>query len=343
MVEAATATFRMAAKRAIDRMGIPLEYRYSAAHGSSAVQLGQGPRLDFSGARAFELLESQVRLGVRAPGTPGHAACIELIRDHLARLGLRPTLQTWSVPLSLVPSGKVGLCNLLVRIPGREPGPCTLLGTHFDTRWIADREPDPSRRDQPILGANDGGSGTAVQLELARALCREPPRHDTILAFMDGEDLVDLDGHPFGLGSSHLVARRGAFSPDQVIALDMVGGEEMHLNLELNSLRATARGREILLKIFAIGRSMGLAPFFRGELRTVWSDHGPWLVAGVPALLLIDIDYPWWHTQADTPEHCSADSLEAAGLVLLSFLRGEDIGRGHGPDPGVGHSSSELP
>ena len=281
------------------------------------------PAVKFCGEAALELVRQQVGLGIRAPGTPGHEALVELLARRLGRLGLPAELQRWEVPLSLAPDGSARLTNVLARIPGRKPGPVTLLCTHYDTRWIADNDPDPARRREPIPGANDGGSGTAIQLELARVLTLRPPRHDVILGFMDGEDLGDIEGHPFATGSLHMVQHQGTFAPDEVIALDMVGGRRMRLNLELNSLVCSERGQQIFARLFALGQSLELAPFDGGSVHSIRSDQYPWIEAGLPAVLLIDIDYPQWHTHQDLPEHCSAASLEAVGQVLEIYLQSQ--------------------
>lgn len=276
--------------------------------------------VEFSGEATLKLIERQVALGIRAPGTPGHEALVALLERRLAALGLEVGLQRWQVPLSLAPGGEATLTNVLVRIKGREPGPTTLVSTHYDTRWIADNEEDPALRGRPIPGANDGGSGTAVQLELARVLCEAPPLHDVVLGFMDGEDLGDIEGHAFAAGSAQMAADPGDFAPDEVVALDMVGGSQMQLNIELNSIYNSERGQEMFSELFSLGRTMGLAPFFGGTVRVIRSDHYPWIEAGLPAVLLIDIDYPHWHTHGDLPGACSASSLEAVGRVLLEYF-----------------------
>jgi len=273
----------------------------------------------FSGERALSFLTRQVELGIRAPGTPGHEAAVDLFAQELITLELDAHRQRWAVPLSKVPSGQVMLTNLLCRIPGGD-GPTTLVSSHYDSRWIADNDEDPALVDRPIPGANDGGSGSAVMLELARCLVARPPAGDVILGFMDGEDLGHIDDHPFAVGSRKLVEEPGEYLPDRVISLDMVGGEGMRLNLELNSLMVSEEGAAIFLELFSLGRALDLRPFAGGNPHTIYSDHGPWLEAGVPAVLLIDIEYPQWHTHQDLPEHCSAESLEAVGLVLERYL-----------------------
>lgn len=291
-------------------------------HATTSAPPDASPLERFCGERAFHWLLAQTGLGVRAPGTPGHRAAQALITEVLGQQGLEVQGQRWQVPVSRAPGGHAELHNLWARVPGRRPGPSTLITTHYDTRWIADRDPDPGERERPIVGANDGGSGTAVQLELARLWTVRPPLHDVLLAFADGEDLGDLDGHAFASGSAHMVSAPDGPRPARVIALDMVGGRGMRLNLELNSLLANEASGRLFQELFVTGQGLGLSPFFGGQPRTVWSDHGPWLEAGVPAVLLIDIDYPQWHTQADTAEHCCSASLAAVGHALAVYLGG---------------------
>lgn len=276
--------------------------------------------MPFSGDSAFEFLREYASFGPHPPGTEAHKAVAAWIRHTLESQGWRVETQAWDLPVSRSPSGWAHMQNVLVRIPGRSPGPVTLVGTHWDSRWQADNERNRKLRDQPIPGVNDGGSGTAVQLHLAQVWKTSPPAHDVILAFFDGEDLGDIDDYPFAVGSQYFVQNAGPWQPDRVIALDMVGGMDARYNLDTNSLRGSAEGRRIFTELFALGRRMGLAPFRGESLRTIYSDHGPFLQAGIPAVLLIDIEYAWWHTQADTLDHCSAASLDACGRVLETWL-----------------------
>jgi Zn-dependent M28 family amino/carboxypeptidase len=273
----------------------------------------------FDPRAAFQTLLDQVALGVRAPGTDGHRACSDLFAQRLADLGYEPTLQRWDVSFREEPTR---LTNVLLRIPGTDPAaPSTLLGSHYDARWEADHDPDPHKRGLPIPAANDGGSGTAVLMELARRLAEEPPAGDVVLAWFDGEDLGDIDGFEYAVGSRRFVQEPVAgFEADRVIALDMVGGRNMRLNIECNGLQDPV-GHALFVDLFQRGRAAGHPAFFDNQVHWIYSDHGPFLDAGRPAICLIDIDYPQWHTHADLPHHCDPDSLGQVGSTLLDLLR----------------------
>ncbi len=297
-----------------------------------------GPR--FGAAEAWQHLLDQVALGVRAPGTPGHVACASLFEDRLAELSARhahigpPARQEWTQRFR---GQDVALTNVLVRVAGTGGAtvggraPTTLVGSHYDARWQADNEQDPRLAASPIPAANDGGSGTACLLELARAFGEEPPAGDVVLAFFDGEDLGGIEDLPYAVGSRWFVQHPdSAWAIDRVIALDMIGGRGAKLNVEGNSLVHTEEARDLFAELFVTGRAAGRAAFFGGEERWIYSDHGPFLDAGVPAVCLIDIDYPEWHTQRDLPSACAPDGIAQVGQTLLDVLRpssGEGDGR----------------
>lgn len=285
---------------------------------------------DFDAARAWQHLLDQVALGVRAPGTEGHRACADMFEDKLAELAAGcawihdPVRQTWTQPFR---GQEVPLTNVLVRIAGTEgessggAAPTTLVGSHYDARWQADNEDDPVLKAAPIPAANDGGSGTAAMLEMARAFTEQPPVGDVVLAFFDGEDLGGIDDLPYAVGSRWFVEHPDPdWEIDRIIALDMIGGKDAKLNLEGNSL-LHPEARELFIRLFRRGRQMGRAPFFGGSERWIYSDHGPFLDVGAPALCLIDIDYPEWHTQRDLPSACAPEPIADVGQTLLEVLR----------------------
>lgn len=268
------------------------------------------------------LVRMQVDLGPRVPGSPAHDA----LADHLrAALGLHaPRWFRQEFALSFR-GARLACANLVGLFPsaGRPLAGPLLLGTHYDTRPRADREPDPLLRELPIAGANDGGSGTAVLLHLLPWLASLRLTRDVLVAFLDAEDLGHIDGKPFSIGAAHLAAHPvGGVVPAEVIVLDMVGGEGMVLDLDAFSL-SHPPSRGLTGVVFGLGASRGFAPFTSdkpGRLKAIESDHYPFLRRGTASCILIDIDYPQWHTQADLPGAVSPDSLAVTAEVLSLYL-----------------------
>lgn len=258
----------------------------------------------FDGGRAYELVEEQCALGPRVAGSPGNARCRELIAASLEGSG-------WPVETDTFTYFRTPCCNLLSR-PSIE-GPAILLGAHFDTRPRADRERHWWRRRRRVPGANDGASGVAVLLELARVLTPPPP--GVWLAFFDAEDRGRLDGWPFCVGSSRMAASLQP-APAAVVVADMVGGTAARFFFERSSHPALSRA------IWQLGAGAGHGETFVAEPRhAVWDDHTPFLQRGIPAVDIVDLDYPHWHRVTDTPENVTADTLGRVGLVLEAMVR----------------------
>ena len=285
---------------------------------------GSSTTSDSAAAELIALVASQVALGPRVPGSAAHDRLAAELAARLAAAGAEVLEQ----PFEARYHGRTVPCRNVVGVFRCEAhaAPMILLGTHYDTRPIADREPDLSLRGVPIPGANDGGSGTAILLHLLDWLrgAAGVLGRDVAVAFFDAEDLGDIDGNPFSLGAELLAADppAGIGRPDEVIALDMVGGRDMvldvdaHVFLHQPSL-ALARG------VFRLGTSLDLAPFVREKperVKYIISDQWPFLRREVPACLLIDLDYPEWHTQADLPAAMSGDSLAAIEAALKPWL-----------------------
>lgn len=258
----------------------------------------------FDGARALQLVHAQCALGPRPTGTPANHRCADLIATTLAAHG-------WPVEESVFSYRGERCRNLLART-GREQ-PALLVGAHFDTRPRADREPSWWRRRKAVPGANDGASGVAVLLELARVF--SPPPDSLWLAFFDAEDRGRLGGWDYCVGSARM-ARALQPSPAAVIVADMVGGVGARFFVEKTSTPALAAS------IWDTAARLGLAGTFVAEPRhAVLDDHTPFLRVGVPAADIVDLDYPHWHRVTDTVEHVSAQTLGRVGAVLETFVR----------------------
>lgn len=273
-----------------------------------------------SGKELLALVRRQVGLGPRCPGAPGHRALRELLAAQLEAACDERVTQEFRLEL---PWGAAACANLagVIRCPSSAPP--LLLGTHFDTRWLADREPDPARRGLPIPGANDGGSGTAVLLGLLPVLARLRREgrleREVQLVFFDAEDVGGIAGLPFSLGARRWVRDFPLRRPGEALVLDMVGGRGMELDVDAHALGHPGSLR-LTREVFALGRGLDGGVFRGRKLKAVISDHFPFLRAGVPSCLLIDLDYPEWHTQADLPEAMEGRSLATIAAVALRFL-----------------------
>lgn len=255
----------------------------------------------FDGERAYQHVVAQCALGPRDAGSEGGRKTAEYITQELTKLG-------WTVEAQEFTYRGVAGQNV---IASRGAGELYVLGAHYDSRPFADRDPaDPS---QPVPGANDGGSGVAVLLELARVLNPELDKQ-VWLAFFDAEDNGNINGWPFSVGSAYMAEHMNA-SPKAVVVVDMVGDEDQRFLWETASNDALNRA------IWAVAADLGYENEFlprRGY--SIMDDHVPFLQRGFAAVDIIDFDYPYWHTSMDTPDKVSAKSLQRIGRVLQKWL-----------------------
>jgi glutaminyl-peptide cyclotransferase len=277
-----------------------------------------------AGREILGLVEDQVAQGPRVPGTGPHDQLARRLEQRLREHRAEVTVQEFKVDFrgsTLSCANIVGIFRARARSSGGEPS--ILLGTHYDTRVRADREADLARRECPIPGANDGGSGTAVLLHMLPWLSRAVLARDVAIAFFDAEDLGNIDGKDFSLGAEWCAAHPVAgFAPAEMVALDMVGGRNMVLDIDAYSLEHQA-SLKLTREIFRLGLAQAWEPFVRDKperVKYIISDHYPFIRRGTASCILIDIDYPQWHTQDDLPGALSADSLGITEAALQLFL-----------------------
>lgn len=261
-----------------------------------------GP-LQFDGAEALALAQAQCDIGPRPAGSEALLRTRDFIKSQLEPYG-------WSVMEQDFTYRNVPIHNL-VAVKGE--GRPLMVGAHFDTRPRADH--DPQHPDQPIIGGNDGASGVAVLLELGRTL-EIPQGRQVQLAFFDAEDRGNIDSWPFSVGANYMAANLPAARPEAVVVVDMIGDADQQIYREQNSNQALND------TIFAIAAQLGYEGqgFYDKPGYTIIDDHLPFLQQGIPAVDLIDFDYPAWHTLADTCDQLGAPSLERVGRVLEHWL-----------------------
>ncbi len=269
----------------------------------------------FDSNKAFDLLEAQCVLGTRHPGGPGHVAAKEFFSGYFRQLGLSCQRQDF-IHRDKHTGEVLELSNFIVQIEGRDSQLDPLFFcAHWDTRPRADRESDPRLTSVPIPGANDGASGVAVLLELARVLKGHPPLHPVYIVLFDGED-YGLTSDEYFLGSRHFAANLPAPCFAAGILLDMVGDKQLQFPIEGFS---AARQPELVEAVWGRAQALGLSEFVNSTGPYIYDDHIPLLDAGIPAINIIDFDYPYWHTLRDLPEECSAQSLNVTGRLLLDL------------------------
>jgi Zn-dependent M28 family amino/carboxypeptidase len=271
----------------------------------------------------MDLVREQTALGPRVPGTPPHDALRDLLARRLEGRADQVVLQPF--PVSYL--GRTAeCCNVIgiFRAGPAPPRPPLLLATHYDTRPTADREREKALRALPIPGANDGGSGTAVLQHMLGRIRGEGRDRDVVVAFLDAEDLGNIGGNPFSIGAGRLAAHwpPAVPVPSEVVALDMVGGADMVLDRDAHALHHEA-SLALTRRLFRVAAGTGAAPFTARkpqQVKYIISDHWPFLMKGIASCILIDIDYPQWHTHADLPEAMTEESLRAIEEALSLFL-----------------------
>lgn len=282
------------------------------------------PEVD--GARAQARVVHQVEAGPRVPGTEAHARILGWLQDELSRLGGRVERQAFTDSTLGRP---LALTNVIARFGPESARHARgaadiVLCAHWDSRPWADQDPDPAYARLPVPGANDGASGVAVLLEVAELMSRRPPKVAVDLVFFDGEDLGGA-GAPeeFCLGSRHYAAGlAGGPKPRAAFLFDMVGDRDLRIHPEVQSAE---RAANLVALVLEGARATGATAFRSDPLHAITDDHVPLLEAGVPAVDIIDFDYPAWHTHRDLPDQTSAESLAqvsrvAAWLVYHSPL-----------------------
>jgi hypothetical protein len=276
----------------------------------------------FDAERAWAHLVAQVEAGPRVPGSDGHRATLAYLRAHLEARADRVLLHelTETSPLD---STEMRLTNV-VAVFGAESTTRLLFGAHWDTRPVADREEADSLRALPVPGANDGASGVAVLLEVAEALSRREPRVGVDLVFFDGEDSGrNQDPRSFALGSQGFVRDHPAYRPRIAVILDMVGRRDARIPREGNSVRYAGRAVE---SVWGAARDLGLTALVDSVGPPTFDDHIAFLVAGIPAVDILDLRDPAWHTTRDLPENCSPETLDQIGRLVLELIARAEAG-----------------
>ncbi len=267
-----------------------------------------------SGQRAFDWAREIVAFGPRPSGSEPLEKTRQFFEQELKKQGWVTERQTFE---DTTPRGRLTFVNLRARFAAADHNPWhrstpLLIASHYDTKHFTDIV---------FVGANDGASGNALQLELARVLASQPALAQRIeLVFFDGEEATIQYTPLDGLHGSRHYARAWRewprdHRPQRGIVLDMVG--EKDLRIEMPANQSSAVLRRLALQAAA---DAGHQAVFGLSSKEIIDDHVPLAMAGIDMVNFIDMDYRVWHTADDTLEQISAESLATVGRVTLLLL-----------------------
>jgi glutaminyl-peptide cyclotransferase len=282
------------------------------------------------GVAALDEVSRFVALGPRDAGTPGAARAAAYLLARLRGGGYRPLLDAFS---ESTPQGEVAFVNVIAvpsgydgssisKVLQNSTGPVVILLSHYDTK---------AGISATFGGANDSGSSSGLLLHLGSLLtAQEPPLPLILLAFVDGEECKVAYAANDGLHGSRHLARQIETSGQAgrvhaVIVLDMIGDADLNVRIPPNTTQP------LLAIALAAAEAEGVRKQFGISKSRILDDHVPFLQRSIPAIDLIDFEYgsapgrnDYWHTEADSMDKLSAESLETVGRVVLRML--QDIG-----------------
>jgi hypothetical protein len=305
---------------------LPVTYWFRSREASAGML---APPAQVDGARAYKYLKQVCDLGPHPAGSEVNTKVRKLVAKHFEeqKAKVREQPFTGADPRT---GKRVNMVNLIGSWhPERRDR--VVIGAHYDSRPFPDEDKDPEKRRTPFLGANDPGSGIALLMELAHHLDTLETAWGVDLVLFDGEELV-YGGGDQQLGEYFLGSKEFARKYDQMvqrrsppyryhagIVLDMVGGRDLSIDQEENSLNL-APG--LVREVWRVARQVNAHAFRPQVGQAVLDDHLPLNNAGIPTIDLIDWEAyrPYWHTSQDLPDRCSAASLEQVGRVVTTWL-----------------------
>src|SRR5882724_4460210 len=261
----------------------------------------------FDGKRAFAHVAKQVCFGPRPSGSQALAQLQGYLQSELKSYGCNVETDAFTAD---TPVGRLPMKNFLVKIPGEKPG-VILLGTHYDTKRLDN-----------FVGADDGGSSTAVMLELARLLCPQHGKYAVWIAFFDGEEAMKHWSDTDSRYGSRQMAARLSISGDikkikAFLLADIVGGRKAQF------LRESSSATVLVDLVWNTAAKLGYTAIFRNDATSAEDDHDSFLKRGVPAVDVIGdfVNNGYWHTPQDALDKISAKTLAIVGHVFLESVK----------------------
>ncbi|MEE0978617.1 MAG: M28 family peptidase [Muribaculaceae bacterium] len=307
----------------------------TSSSASSATNHADNPgdyaKVSFSADSAMAYLTLQTQAGPRVPGTQPHKLTAERLEQHMRHYA-PDTVIAQKTTMAMPPDGHPApITNIFAQWNASNPARILLLA-HWDTRPWADQDPDPANHDKPIDGANDGASGVAVLMEIARLLSTRAPGIGVDILLVDAEDSGTADDdNSWCLGTQHFVKNlpyANGVKPRYAILLDMVGGRDAQFHREYFS---DYYAPDIVDHVWAVARKSGFSQRFPNTPgNAITDDHRILNQAGIPAIDIIESKNPQtgsfnptWHTLSDTAENIDPETIRIVGQTIANLIYNE--------------------
>jgi len=262
---------------------------------------------EFDGKRAFAQVVKQVSFGPRPSGSQAIVHLQDYLQTELQSYGCNVETDSFGAD---TPVGRLPMKNILVKIPGENPG-VILLGTHYDT-LLKDN----------FVGADDGGSSSALMLELARLLCAQHGKYAVWIAFFDGEEAMkQWSANDSRYGSRQMAARLSSSGDIKKIKAfllaDIVGGRTAQF------LRESSSNPALIDLVWNTAAKLGYSGLFLNDMTSAEDDHDSFMKRGVPAVDVIGdfVHNGYWHTPQDSLDKISPKTLAIVGHVFLESVK----------------------
>ena len=281
---------------------------------------------EFNPEFAYEQIGKQVSFGPRNPGSKGHMAALNYLQNELSKYADEVDLQRFSH--QGYGDEILQLTNIFAKFNPKKKHRI-IICAHWDTRPRAEKDEDINLQNKPIPGANDGGSGVGVILELAKLLKNNPIAYGVDLILFDGEDYGKPDDlENYSLGAKYFAANLPPdYQPAFAVLLDMIGDKDANFPLEGNSKLFAP---EIQNMIWGLADQIGADKFVTKDEESIYDDHIALNKAGIRTVNIIDLELiganteaerrNYWHTQNDTMENIGKDTLKQVGEVIAKLI-----------------------
>lgn len=281
---------------------------------------------DFNQDSAYSFIEKQLSFGPRVPNTEAHEECAEYFVNKLKSYKTDVIVQNAQVRAY---DGTLLIIKNIIASFGKETNDRILVCAHWDSRPFADKDPDPKNHKKPVPAANDGASGAAELIELAREFHNSLPKVGVDLLFLDAEDWGNYDDeNSWGLGSqywSHHPHKKN-YTAKFGILLDMVGARNAVFTMEATSMHYAP---DIIRKVWDIAARCGYSDYFVDRETGAVTDDHIYInkILSIPTIDIIHYDpdlptgfFEYWHTTKDDIRDIDKHTLKAVGQTLMQLI-----------------------